>query len=150
MVVVSLYRLSSSAVKQCWLFPPLSSQSSSSALTTTFCCLSCTYYGCFIFRQEMVFAEHDLGYCATSVALASEVDLWKAPFLRFCMMDHYMAAPWSNTCFDYRVRCLRNVHQGASHDWGRSCHHHCLQADHYTGAEGGSRLKNFLMTWMII
>ena len=73
MVVVSPRRPSSSAVRQFWLFPPLSSNYSSSTLQ----CLSACSMVASDLDKKGVSAEHVLGYIGTFVALASEVNFRK-------------------------------------------------------------------------
>ena len=145
MVVISLCRLSSSAVRQCWPFPPISSNCTSSALTSKFPCLSCMYVGCFRFRKGFLMSMF-LDIAQLQIAFDLRVDSCGATLaLVFLSNGTLFGCPpdQTHTYFDCRVRLICNVHQGASHDWGRPCHHHCLQAHHYTGAEGGSRLKLF-------
>ena len=115
-----------SAVRQYGLFPPLSSSYSSSAFTSMFHCLSSLYYPWFRCRAFS---------CSWGW-------LWSTCLVHFAWWITVWMPLWSNANLSFsRVRSFCDVHQGAPHDWGRSCHHHSLEADHNTGAEGGFNLE---------
>ena len=108
MVVISLCRLSSSAVRQCWPFPPISSNCTSSALTSKFPCLSCMYVGCFRFRKGFLMSMF-LDIAQLQIAFDLRVDSCGATLaLVFLSNGTLFGCPpdQTHTYFDCRVRLI--------------------------------------------